>query len=164
MRASGCLHTRCAGFGHPCRGLRTPTAGQARTAAIVSGKRCQNLACSTTRPGLFRPLTIMPQSLTGEIDPLAPEPAIRAGALVGYAPVSTKGQLLDRQMHALTEAGRIRADKKSGKNAEREEEELAKALDYLRAGDTLAVPSLDRLGRSIRTSSPSWPAEQIRHA
>ena len=92
----------------------------------------------------------MPQSLAAEIDPLAPEPAIRTGALVGYARVSTKGQLLDRQMYALTQAGCIRifADKKSGKNAEREE--LAKALDYLRAGDTLAVPSLDRLGRSIQ--------------
>jgi hypothetical protein len=53
-------------------------------------------------------------------------------------------------LHALTEAGCIRifADKKSGKNVEREE--LWKALDYLRAGDTLVVPSLDRLGRSLQ--------------
>ncbi|MGW5367464.1 recombinase family protein [Streptomyces sp. NPDC004009] len=53
-------------------------------------------------------------------------------------------------MHALTEAGCIRifADKKSGRNAEREE--LRKTLDYLREGDTLVVPSLDRLGRSIQ--------------
>jgi DNA invertase Pin-like site-specific DNA recombinase len=66
------------------------------------------------------------------------------------ARVSTKAQLLDRQIHALTEAGCIRifSDKKSGKNAEREE--LWKALDYLRPGDTLVVPSLDRLGRSIQ--------------
>ncbi|MGW2962696.1 recombinase family protein [Streptomyces sp. NPDC001220] len=64
--------------------------------------------------------------------------------------MSTKGQLLDRQIHALTEAGciRISADKKSGKNAEREE--LWKALNFLREGDTLVVPSLDRLGRSIQ--------------
>ncbi|GHD83304.1 recombinase family protein [Streptomyces goshikiensis] len=69
-------------------------------------------------------------------DLLAPVPAVQ-GALVGYARVSTQGQLLDRQIHALTEAGCIRifADKKSGKNAEREE--LRKALDYLREGDTL---------------------------
>ncbi|MFB6985266.1 recombinase family protein [Streptomyces sp. NPDC056178] len=69
---------------------------------------------------------------------------------MGYAHVSTKGQLLDRQVHALTEAGCIRifADKKSGKNAEREE--LWKALDFLREGDTLVVPSLDRLGRSLQ--------------
>ncbi|MER6532003.1 recombinase family protein, partial [Streptomyces sp. NPDC001508] len=80
---------------------------------------------------------------------LAPVPAVQ-GALIGYARVSTQGQLLDRQIHALTEAGCIRifADKKSGRNAERDE--LRKALDYLREGDTLVVPSLDRLGRSIQ--------------
>jgi len=63
--------------------------------------------------------------------------------------VSTKDQFLDRQITALTEAGCIRivACRKSGKNVEREE--LWKALDYLREGDTLVVPSLDRLGRSL---------------
>ena len=35
---------------------------------------------------------------------LAPEPAVRTGALIGYARVSTSGQLLDRQQHAA--AGR----------------------------------------------------------
>ncbi|MFJ8583605.1 recombinase family protein [Streptomyces sp. NPDC093595] len=72
------------------------------------------------------------------------------GALIGYARVSTKGQLLDRQIAALQAAGceRIFSDKKSGKNTEREE--LWKALDYLRADDTLVVPALDRLGRSIQ--------------
>jgi hypothetical protein len=80
---------------------------------------------------------------------LAPEPAIRTGALIGYAQVSTSGQLLDRQQHALAEAGclRISADKLSGKNADRPE--LAACLDYLRPGDTLVVPSLDRLSRSL---------------
>lgn len=72
------------------------------------------------------------------------------GALIGYARVSTKGQNLDRQIAALEAAGceRIFSDKKSGKNTEREE--LWKALDYLRPNDTLVVPSLDRLGRSIQ--------------
>ena len=67
-----------------------------------------------------------------------------------YARVSTKDQFLDRQITALTEAGCIRifADKKSGKNAGREE--LWKALDYLREGDTLVVPSLDGLGSSLQ--------------
>ncbi|MFF3689800.1 recombinase family protein [Streptomyces sp. NPDC002187] len=37
---------------------------------------------------------------------------------------------------------------KSGKNAEREE--LRRALNCLREGDTLVVPSLDRLGRSVQ--------------
>ncbi|WP_435831799.1 recombinase family protein [Nonomuraea fuscirosea] len=83
-------------------------------------------------------------------DPLAAEPASPSGALIGYARVSTAGQLLDRQITALKAAGcmRIFSDKKSGKNAERDE--LAKALDYLREGDTLVVPSLDRLGRSLQ--------------
>lgn len=72
------------------------------------------------------------------------------GALIGYARVSTKDQNLDRQLIALDAAGcqRIFSDKKSGKNIEREE--LRKALDYLRPGDTLIVSALDRLGRSIQ--------------
>lgn len=80
-------------------------------------------------------------------DLLAP---VGGGWLIGYARVSTKGQNLDRQIAALEAAGctRIFSDKKSGKNAEREE--LAKALDYIREGDTLVVPALDRLGRSIQ--------------
>jgi DNA invertase Pin-like site-specific DNA recombinase len=39
------------------------------------------------------------------------------------------------------------ADKLSGKTADRPE--LAACLAYLRAGDTLVVPSLDRLSRSL---------------
>ena len=80
---------------------------------------------------------------------LAPEPAVRTGALIGYARISISGQLLDRQQHALAEAGclRVFAGKLSGKNADRPE--LAACLDYLRPGDTLVVPSLDRLSRSL---------------
>ena len=74
---------------------------------------------------------------------------MRTGALIGYARVSTSGQLLDRCQHALAGAGctRVFADKLSGKNSERPE--LAACLDYLRPGDTLVVPSLDRLSRSL---------------
>jgi DNA invertase Pin-like site-specific DNA recombinase len=80
---------------------------------------------------------------------LVSEPAVLTGALVGYARVSTSGQLLDRQEHALAEAGCIRifADKLSGKSADRPE--LMACLDYLRPGDTLVVSRLDRLARSL---------------
>jgi DNA invertase Pin-like site-specific DNA recombinase len=83
-------------------------------------------------------------------DSLAAEAAVLTGALVGYARVSTKDQRLDRQRLALEAAGCIRifSDKRSGKNVEREE--LWKALDYMRPGDTLVVPSLDRLARSLQ--------------
>jgi hypothetical protein len=42
--------------------------------------------------------------------PIGPwaEPAVRTGALIGYARVSTSGQLLDRQQHVLAEAGCLR--------------------------------------------------------
>src|SRR5919198_229254 len=81
---------------------------------------------------------------------LAPESAVLTGARIGYARVSTSGQLLDRQMRALAEAGCLRsfADTQSGKTADRPE--LAACLDYLRPGDTLVVPSLDRLSRSLQ--------------
>ncbi|MEU9595027.1 recombinase family protein [Streptomyces sp. NPDC048193] len=83
-------------------------------------------------------------------DVLQAFPANATGVRIGYGRVSTKGQNLDRQVAALKAADcvRIFTDKKSGKNAEREE--LWKALDYARPGDTLVVPSLDRLGRSIQ--------------
>jgi DNA invertase Pin-like site-specific DNA recombinase len=82
-------------------------------------------------------------------DELAPEPA-GPGALIGYARVSTRGQNLDRQIRALTNAGclRVFTDKLSGKNAARPE--LEACLDYLRPGDTLMVTSLDRLSRSLQ--------------
>jgi hypothetical protein len=56
-------------------------------------------------------------------DGLGPEPAVLTGAKVGYARVSTTGQLLDRQQRALTDAGcaRVFADKLPGRTAERPE-------------------------------------------
>ena len=81
-------------------------------------------------------MTLTPVDLAdaGHDDLLAPEPANLTGALIGYARVSTSGQILDRQTRALIEAGCIRvfADKLSGKTADRPE--LAACLDYLRRG------------------------------
>ena len=69
--------------------------------------------------------------------------------LVGYARVSTPGQEFDLQKDALKEAGceRFYTDVASGTKAARPG--FAEALDYLRAGDTLVVWRLDRLGRSL---------------
>lgn len=71
-------------------------------------------------------------------------------ATIGYARVSTSDQYPDAQTDALTSAGceMIFVDRASGKLARRPK--LDAALDYLRAGDTLAVTKLDRLGRSLR--------------
>src|SRR5687767_7427728 len=68
---------------------------------------------------------------------------------LGYARVSTDEQTLDLQRDALTAAGctRLFTDTASGAKAERPG--LTEALDHLRAGDTLVVWRLDRLGRSL---------------
>ena len=70
--------------------------------------------------------------------------------LIGYARVSTEDQRLDLQRHALDEAGceRIFEDTAGGAAAERPA--LREALAQLRAGDTLVVWRLDRLGRSLK--------------
>ena len=83
-------------------------------------------------------------------DLLAAEPTVLTEIRIGYARVSTGGQKLERQLDALTRAGcrRVFAEKKSGKNADRPE--LVAALEFMRPGDTLVVPSLDRLSRSLQ--------------
>jgi DNA invertase Pin-like site-specific DNA recombinase len=72
--------------------------------------------------------------------------------LIGYARVSTNEQNLDLQRDALLKAGvspkDIYTDKITGVKAERPG--LNQALSHLRAGDTLIVWRLDRLGRSLK--------------
>src|SRR3954463_14371124 len=70
--------------------------------------------------------------------------------LIGYARVSTDDQNLDLQRDALQTAGceQIYTDQVSGTKATRPG--LTEALSHLRAGDTLVVWRLDRLGRSLR--------------
>ena len=73
----------------------------------------------------------------------------RTVALIGYARVSTPDQKLSLQHDALKRAGceRLFDDQASGARTDRPG--LADALAYLRAGDTLVVWKLDRLGRSM---------------
>lgn len=71
--------------------------------------------------------------------------------IIGYARVSTDDQNLDLQRDALLKAGCavIYEEKASGKNAT-ERPELDHCRKALRAGDTLVVWRLDRLGRSLK--------------
>ncbi len=68
----------------------------------------------------------------------------------GYARVSTDDQNLDLQLAALKRAGcrKIFTDTASGATTKRPE--LTQCLQALKAGDTLIVWKLDRLGRSLR--------------
>jgi len=70
--------------------------------------------------------------------------------LIGYARVSTHDQTLDLQTDALTRAGceKIFTDMTSGAKSERPG--LQEAMNHLRAGDTLVVWRLDRLGRTLK--------------
>lgn len=68
---------------------------------------------------------------------------------IGYARVSTDDQNMDLQRDALRLSGvqSIYEEMASGKDADRPE--LQQCLKALRAGDTLVVWRLDRLGRSL---------------
>ena len=70
--------------------------------------------------------------------------------LIGYARVSTSDQNLDLQKETLLKIGceRIYEDEISGTIKERPG--LNETLEMLRAGDTLVVWKLDRLGRSVK--------------
>src|SRR5215213_7066701 len=69
---------------------------------------------------------------------------------IGYARISTGEQTLDLQLDALAKAdcGKVFTETASGAKADRVV--LADVLGYLRAGDTLVVWRLDRLGRSLQ--------------
>ena len=68
------------------------------------------------------------------------------GQRVGYLRVSTVDQNTDRQLDGVA-VDKVFTDKASGKDTNRPE--LARALEYVREGDTLVVHSMDRLARNL---------------
>jgi len=70
--------------------------------------------------------------------------------LVGYARVSTQDQDAELQRVALRDAGCARTFEETASGAQRNRPQLASAVDYMRAGDTLVVWKLDRLARSLK--------------
>ena len=78
--------------------------------------------------------------------------------LYGYARVSSKDQNEARQMAALLDFGveprRIYLDKQSGKDFDRPL--YGKLMRKLKKGDTLAVKSIDRLGRNYNEILEQW--------
>jgi DNA invertase Pin-like site-specific DNA recombinase len=74
------------------------------------------------------------------------------GLDLGYARVSTTKRSLERQLAALGAAGipddGLYVDKRSGATVDRPG--LTELLTYARAGDTIVVHTLDRLGRNLR--------------
>jgi DNA invertase Pin-like site-specific DNA recombinase len=69
---------------------------------------------------------------------------------IGYARVSTGEQTLDLQLDALAKAGCEKISTETASGAKADRPVLADVVGYLRAGDTLVVWRLDRLGRSLR--------------
>lgn len=76
----------------------------------------------------------------------------------GYIRVSDKTQNLGRQVESMHEYGinerDIFADKQSGKDINRPQYQALKAV--LRAGDTLVIKSIDRLGRNYDDIKNEW--------
>src|SRR4051794_37575325 len=74
----------------------------------------------------------------------------RENSLVGYARVSSWDQTTQLQLDALDQAGCHRVFQETASGSRSDRHELARALDYVRTGDTLVVWRLDRLGRSLK--------------
>ena len=80
------------------------------------------------------------------------------GTMYGYIRVSTREQNEDRQLIAMLKfgvpEGRIVTDRQSGKDFERPG--YRRLMRKLKAGDTLVVKSIDRLGRNYEEILEQW--------
>src|SRR5664280_742334 len=74
----------------------------------------------------------------------------RSRSVVGYARVSSIPQHTRLQRDALAEVDCVRVFEDKISSRAKDRPGLLAALDYLRAGDTLCVWKLDRLGRSVK--------------
>jgi DNA invertase Pin-like site-specific DNA recombinase len=74
--------------------------------------------------------------------------AKQGGKRIGYVRVSSVDQNEARQVEALADLhiDKTFIDKASGKDTKRPQ--LQAALDYMRDGDVMVVPSMDRLARN----------------
>jgi DNA invertase Pin-like site-specific DNA recombinase len=68
---------------------------------------------------------------------------------IGYARVSTSDQSFTLQHDALEQSGCTKVFQEVASGAKTARPALTAALEYMRAGDTLVVWRLDRLGRSL---------------
>ena len=75
--------------------------------------------------------------------------AVCSMPLIGYARVSTEDQTPLPQVQELRAAGCVNILKEQASGGSRTRPVLARALDQLRAGDTLIVVRIDRLARSL---------------
>lgn len=94
----------------------------------------------------------LPMSFENKAPKNAPtsDAATATAMKIGYARVSTRDQNLDLQIAALGAIGCERIYREAMSGSKRDRPELNRALEHLRAGDTLVVYKLDRLGRSVK--------------
>jgi len=101
--------------------------------------------------------SVVPASALGATPAKGPNPTkksqvipIAEPRLIGYARVSPDEQTTALQLDALRAAGCAAIHEDSASGASRSRPGLNRAIEDLRAGDTLVIWRLDRLGRSLR--------------
>lgn len=70
--------------------------------------------------------------------------------IIGYARVSTDGQMLDSQIEHLKTSGCQKVFSETASGSKTDRRELQRCIASLKAGDVLIVARLDRLARSTR--------------
>ena len=69
---------------------------------------------------------------------------------IGYARVSTGDQSTALQLKALKESGCERIFQETASGAQRDRPQLARAIEFVRSGDSVVVWKMDRLARSLK--------------